>query len=112
MSFARVIKKGFKFIVNSDYRFIVLAERGFNNKLDDKTYLERMYKARQGKELDLDHPNTYNEKLQWLKLYDRRPEYTDMVGLLNANHSNLMKLSALQRVYLQTYLKFVWIYMI
>lgn len=79
MSFSRAIKKGFKFIVNSNYRFIVLAERGFYNKLDDKTYLERMYKARQRKKLDLDHPNTYNEKLQWLKLYDRRPEYTDMV---------------------------------
>lgn len=79
MSFSRVIRKGFKFIINSDYRFIVLAERGFYNKLDDKTYLERMYKARHGKELDLEHPNTYNEKLQWLKLYDRRPKYTDMV---------------------------------
>ena len=28
---------------------------------------------------DLDDPQTFNEKLQWLKLHDRRPEYTMMV---------------------------------
>jgi hypothetical protein len=32
-----------------------------------------------GRELDLENPQTFNEKLQWLKLYDRRPEYTMMV---------------------------------
>ena len=29
--------------------------------------------------LDLHNPKTFSEKLQWLKLYDRRPEYTTMV---------------------------------
>lgn len=32
-----------------------------------------------GYPLDLDNPKTFNEKIQWLKLYDRRPEYTTMV---------------------------------
>ena len=32
-----------------------------------------------GRELDLNDPKTFNEKLQWLKLYDRRPEYTTVV---------------------------------
>lgn len=31
------------------------------------------------KKLDLANPKTFNEKLQWLKLYNRRPEYTTMV---------------------------------
>lgn len=31
------------------------------------------------KKMNLENPTTYNEKLQWLKLYDRRPEYTTMV---------------------------------
>ena len=31
------------------------------------------------KKLNLDNPITYNEKLQWLKLYDRNPQYTKMV---------------------------------
>ena len=28
---------------------------------------------------NLKNPRTFNEKLQWLKLYDRKPEYTQMV---------------------------------
>ena len=32
-----------------------------------------------GYDLNLDNPITYNEKLQWLKIHDRRPEYTIMV---------------------------------
>lgn len=32
-----------------------------------------------GHRLDLNCPMTFNEKLQWLKLYDRKPEYTTMV---------------------------------
>jgi hypothetical protein len=32
-----------------------------------------------GKPLDLDSPQTFNEKLQWLKLYDRDSKYTVMV---------------------------------
>ena len=30
-------------------------------------------------EINLDNPKTYNDKLQWLKLHDRKPEYTTMV---------------------------------
>ena len=45
----------------------------------DDEYLKRMYSLRMGRKLDLDNPQTFTEKLQWLKLYDRRPEYTDMV---------------------------------
>ena len=48
-------------------------------KMPDKIYLEKVYKLRMGRKLDLDNPQTYNEKLQWLKLYDRKPEYTKMV---------------------------------
>ena len=46
---------------------------------DDKTYLKMRYALSLGRKLNLDNPQTYSEKLQWLKLYDRRPEYTKMV---------------------------------
>ena len=42
-------------------------------------FLKRMYKINMGKELNLTAPVNYTEKLQWLKLYDHRPEYTTMV---------------------------------
>ena len=45
----------------------------------DAGYLKLLYKYKMKKPLDLEHPTTFNEKLQWLKLYDRRPEYTTMV---------------------------------
>lgn len=47
--------------------------------LSDKAYLKLRYYASTGKKLRLKKPQTYNEKLQWLKLHDRRPEYTEMV---------------------------------
>lgn len=47
--------------------------------IDDRQYLRLIFHLRTGKVLNLDDPKTYNEKLQWIKLYDRRPEYTIMV---------------------------------
>ena len=45
----------------------------------DKWYLKVMWKKWMGYDLDLKHPKSFNEKIQWLKLYDRRPEYTMLV---------------------------------
>lgn len=50
----------------------------FARNLSDEEYLKRMYKFRVGKELNLKNPKTFNEKIQWLKLNDHRPEYTLM----------------------------------
>ena len=47
--------------------------------LPDKTYLKMKYYYYFHKHLDLRNPQSFNEKLQWLKLYDRKPEYTIMV---------------------------------
>ena len=44
----------------------------------DKIYLEHRYKRLMGKKLNLNPPVTYNEKLNWLKLYDRNPLYTKL----------------------------------
>lgn len=51
----------------------------FGGKLPDALYLRLMYRFQTGKRLHLKHPGTYNEKLQWLKLHDRKPAYTTMV---------------------------------
>jgi hypothetical protein len=50
----------------------------------DERYIKIAYKIRTGKSLKLDSPVTYNEKLQWLKLHDRRPEYIQMVDKYEA----------------------------
>ena len=41
--------------------------------IPDAAYLKYMYRKVMGKKLDLENPRTFNEKLQWLKLHDRRP---------------------------------------
>ena len=72
-------KKLYRFLSDSDYRFLVLAGRGLRGRLPAEAFLKRMYRIRMGRELNLERPETYTEKLQWLKLYDHRPEYTVMV---------------------------------
>lgn len=47
--------------------------------LPDKLYLSLRYKSRFGRFPNFKSPKTFSEKIQWLKLYDRRPEYTTMV---------------------------------
>jgi len=39
-------------------------------------YVKWMYKKKTGKKLDLQEPKTLNEKICWLKLYDRTPLHT------------------------------------
>lgn len=51
---------------------------------DDATFLKSYFKKSLGYELNLENPKTFNEKLQWLKLYDRNPEYTKMVDKAEA----------------------------
>ena len=50
----------------------------------DELYLKAYYFNLFGKRLNLNDPKTFNEKLQWLKLHDRRPEYTTMVDKYSA----------------------------
>lgn len=45
---------------------------------NDEIYLKWFYYLSTGKHLNLQQPTTYNEKLQWLKLYDRNPRYVTM----------------------------------
>lgn len=66
-----------KAIVKKTISFV--ARRGLLDWLDDEHYLKLMYWVKFDKKLDLLNPRTFNEKLQWLKLYDRSPEYTKMV---------------------------------
>lgn len=47
--------------------------------IPDKAYLKMIYWLRMNKKLGLKNPKAYTEKLQWLKLFDRKPEYINMV---------------------------------
>lgn len=47
--------------------------------LSDRAFLKYAYRAHFGKKLNLKNPVTFNEKLNWLKLYNRNPEYRKLV---------------------------------
>ena len=51
----------------------------YGKKMNDEDYVKKMFKLKMGYELDLNNPLTFNEKLQWLKLYNQKSEYTAMV---------------------------------
>lgn len=56
-----------------------MARRGWLNFLPDKAYLSVMYRAAFSKKLNWKTPETFSEKLQWLKLNDRKEQYAKMV---------------------------------
>lgn len=68
-----------KLISDEGFRLQWLASRHFYDGMEDEKYLRRVFRAQLGYDLNLENPKTFNEKIQWLKLYDRRPEYTTMV---------------------------------
>ena len=47
-------------------------------------YLKLLYKRVMDKNLDLKNPRTFNEKMQWLKIHDRKQIYTTMVDKYEA----------------------------
>ncbi len=73
-----------KFLHNPFCIIPALGFRGYLNWIPDKVYLKMLYWIELGKKLNLDNPQTFNEKLQWLKLYDRKPEYAMMVDKYEA----------------------------
>ena len=54
---------------------VMLDKLKLTSKVPDKPFIKLKYWAIFGKPLNLKDPKTFNEKMQWLKLYDRRPEY-------------------------------------
>lgn len=75
-----IISKAIRYLTNPDYRFVINSIHfGMYCDMPDEDYLKRMFRQIMGYELNLDNPRTFNEKIQWLKLYDRNPLYSTMV---------------------------------
>ena len=76
----RKIKSGFQYYhkhgLVSTLHQIFINDYAIYRNLPPEKYeeaLKQWYKRATGKTLDLQHPRTYSEKLQWLKLYDSTP---------------------------------------
>ena len=79
MNFQKFLEKGKKYLLSPQYRFLIQANLGVYYNMPDEKFLSRIFQILMNQELSLEHPKTFNEKLQWLKLYNRKTSYTTMV---------------------------------
>lgn len=75
----RILQMAWRFVINPEIRFGYLTNLGLFDKWSDEKFLKKKYRIVTGKELNLECPESFNEKLQWLKLHDRKRCYTTMV---------------------------------
>lgn len=70
-----------KVIKNIKNPYIVISKiiEGRAKFLSDKNYLNIHYRASFKKNIDWNNPSSFNEKLQWLKVYDRKDIYSKLV---------------------------------
>lgn len=66
------------------YTFLIKFLIRFSRYFSDRVYLNKIFPLFTGYKLDLDNPKTFNEKLQWLKLYYHKPEFSTMVDKAEA----------------------------
>lgn len=66
--------------ISKPYKIVVwLNAYGMGKIFSDEFLLKCSFRQNMGYPLNLKAPKTFSEKLQWLKLYDRKAEYTTMV---------------------------------
>jgi len=73
------IKKGMDYLIHNKYLFCDSIVKNFLRFLPDKLYISLRYRCQMGYWVNWKHPKTFTEKLQWLKVYNHRQEYTMMV---------------------------------
>lgn len=64
---------------NFIYAFVDWADYLKRHFANPVKIVSQVFKERMGYELNLENPQTYNEKLQWMKLYYHNPLYTTLV---------------------------------
>ena len=73
-----------RYLKDPYYSFGNLLIDKFPRLMTDKFYLSVQWKRLEGYNLDWNNPKTFREKLQWLKVYDRKPVYTTMADKYRA----------------------------
>ncbi len=73
------IKRGLNYLLHNRAQFCDSIINNFCRWLPDKLYLSLRYRCLMGHWIDWKNPKAFTEKLQWLKVYNRKPEYTTMV---------------------------------
>ena len=81
--------------MKTDTKNVLLAPFNLLYKISPELELKLLFRIKQGYRLNLKNPTTYNEKIQWIKLYDKNPlmpkcvdkymvrEYIEKIGCEN-----------------------------
>ncbi len=72
----KLLRRPSNFVIACFYNIV---STGLFNRLNSESFLRLCYCVFFHKRLDLKNPKTFTEKLQWLKLYYLKPEFTAMV---------------------------------
>lgn len=80
MNYLRVIKRKINtFLSTKRIIWRKIEHTHFYNVLPDKWAIQLLYHNRFGRSVNFENPQTFSEKLQWLKLYNHDPLYTRLV---------------------------------
>jgi len=71
-------------LLKHPHKFILACWMWISPIIPDRLYLKVLFRLRVGYKLNLNNPRTFAEKCQWLKLYDRKPIYHQMVDKYDA----------------------------
>lgn len=78
-----IVRVDYLFLQNFINSLLSMNDEGIKKQfefiLSDAEYISRYFEYRIGYRPNLNNPQTFNEKLQWLKLYAYKPEYTQLV---------------------------------
>lgn len=80
------IRKCVDYIIHPKKIVLYLLDNGYCSFLPEVTFMKIKYRIRMGKKLNLSNPQTFNEKLSWLKLNNRKDIYTTMVDKYDAKN--------------------------
>ena len=77
-------KEKIKHVLKNPLWIIVMLNNRGLHLLGDEAYIRLLFRLNLNKRANLDNPQTFNEKIQWLKLHDRKAKYTTMVDKYEA----------------------------
>lgn len=73
------IKRAINYLMHNRMQFIDSFIKNLGFMIPDKLYLSLRYRCLMGSWINWKDPQSFSEKLQWLKLYNRKSVYTKMV---------------------------------
>ncbi|MDD3944760.1 MAG: ATP-grasp fold amidoligase family protein [Bacteroidales bacterium] len=88
------LSTGWYLLLNNSDEFKSALVENFRFFIPKKKYLELIFRYKMGYDLNLKNPRSFSEKLQWLKLYNRNPDYTHMVDKVAAKEYVAGKIGA------------------